>query len=180
MTEKELYTLKYPIGEFITPKVITKKDIENWINTIESLPQSIIALTKNLNEVELKYKYRPQGWTIQQVVHHCADSHINSLLRFKLTLTEDSPIIKPYLEDKFAHLIDYNEPIDSSISILIGVHKKLGVLLKSLTEQQLKLEFVHPEHGKRFSLEETIGIYAWHSNHHVSHIKQALKFKSLY
>ncbi|WP_299102617.1 YfiT family bacillithiol transferase [uncultured Winogradskyella sp.] len=177
MTEKELHQLKYPIGEFSKPDVITFKEIEHWIASIETLPKSIISITEDLSEAELNYIYRPGGWNIKQVVHHCADSHINSLLRFKLTLTEDSPTIRPYFEDRFAELIDYNEPIDSSISILIGVHKKLGILLKNLSKEELKLEFIHPEHGKRFSLAETIGIYAWHSNHHLAHIKQALKFK---
>jgi hypothetical protein len=102
------------------------------------------------------------------------------MLRFKLALTEDTPSIRPYFEDRFAKLIDYDEPIDASISILKGVHKKLGVLLKNLSQDDLKREFIHPEHGKRFSLEETIGVYAWHSNHHLAHIKQALNFKEKY
>lgn len=180
MTTQELHKLKFPIGEFQKPKTITKEHFDNWIQSIETLPQSIISLTSNLNETELNYNYRPNGWTIQQVVHHCADSHINSLLRFKLALTENSPVIKPYFEDRFAELIDYSEPIDASISILVGVHKKLGILLKNLNQDELKLEFIHPEHGKRFSLEETIGVYAWHSNHHLEHIKQALKYKDTF
>ena len=174
MTEEELNKLKFPIGEFNKPTAINEDIIKSWIVSIEALPQSIIELTKNLNEKELNYKYRPNGWTIKQVVHHCADSHINSLLRFKLALTEKSPTIKPYFEDRFADLVDYSEPIEASISILIGVHKKLGTLLKNLNQEELKLEFIHPEHGKRFTLEETIGTYAWHSNHHLAHIKQAL------
>ena len=180
MTDKELHQLKFPIGEFEKPEIITNAQIKTWITSIETLPKSIIELTKNLNENELNYKYRPNGWSIKQVVHHCADSHINSLLRFKLALTEDSPTIKPYYENRFAELIDYTEPIEDSISILIGIHKKLAVLLRTLNQEELKLEFIHPEHGKRFTLEETIGIYAWHSNHHLAHIKQALKFKELF
>jgi len=177
MTEQDLYKLKFPIGEFQKPKEITDQHIKKWITAIETLPQSVISITKNLNEKELNYKYRPGGWSIKQVVHHCADSHINSIIRFKLGLTEDTPTIRPYFEDRFAKLIDYNQPIDSAISILTGIHKKLGVLLKSFSEEDLKREFVHPEHGKHFSLAETIGIYAWHSNHHLAHIDQALKFK---
>ena len=180
MTEQELYKLKFPIGEFVKPEIITKQHINKWITSIEALPQSIISVTKNLSEVELNFKYRPKGWTIKQVVHHFADSHINSLLRFKLALTEDIPTIKPYFEDRFAELKDYSEPIDDAIIILKGVHKKLGVLLKNLSQEELKLEFVHPEHGKHFTLEETIGVYAWHSNHHLAHIEQALKFNGKY
>jgi len=177
MTPQELYKLKFPIGEFIKPEVITKQHIEGWVTNIEALPQSIILVTKGLNEKELNYKYRPNGWTIKQVVHHCADSHINSLIRFKLALTENNPTIRPYFEDRFATLNDYSESIDAPISILIGVHKKLGILLKNLSQEELKREFIHPEHGKRFSIEETIGVYAWHSNHHLAHIQQALEFK---
>jgi len=180
MTEKELQKLKFPIGEFQKPEVINAQHIESWIQSIETLPKSIISLTSNLNEIELNNKYRPNGWTVKQVVHHCADSHINSLLRFKLALTENNPTIKPYFEDRFAELIDYSEPMEASISILVGVHKKLGILLKNLNDQELKREFIHPEHGKRFSLEETIGMYAWHSNHHLAHMKQALHYKGLF
>lgn len=177
MTEQDLYKLRFPIGEFKKPETITKQHIEAWITAIETLPQSIISVTKNLSEKELNYKYRPNGWTIKQVVHHCADSHINSLLRFKLALTETTPTIRPYFEDRFAELHDYKESIDASISILLGVHKKLGILLKDLNTEELKREFIHPEHGKHFTIEETIGVYAWHSNHHLAHIKQALKHK---
>lgn len=177
MTEQDLYKLRFPIGEFEKPKTITKQHISEWITSIEALPQSIISVTKNLSEEKLNYKYRPEGWNIKQVVHHCADSHINSIIRFKLGLTENTPTIRPYFEDRFAKLVDYNEPIDTAISILTGVHKKLGVLLKNLNDDELKREFVHPEYGKHFSLEETIGVYAWHSNHHLAHIRQALNYK---
>jgi hypothetical protein len=177
MTEDELYKLRFPIGEFKKPKRITQKHLEHWTKSIETLPQRITSVTNNLNDNALNYKYRPYGWTIKQVVHHCADSHVNSLLRFKLALTEDTPTIKPYFEDRFAKLIDYSESIEASISILQGVHKKLGVLIKGFTEADLKRTFIHPEHGKKISLEETIGIYAWHSNHHFAHIEQALHYK---
>ncbi len=177
MTEKELYRLRFPIGEFNTPENITKVHLQDWIQSIESLPQRIQELSKNLSEDELNYKYRPDGWTIKQVIHHCADSHMNSIIRFKLALTEESPIIRPYFEDRFAKLTDYNEPISDAISILNGVHSKLSILLKGLDDNQLKREFIHPEHNQRFSIAETIGVYAWHSNHHYAHIKQALESK---
>jgi hypothetical protein len=177
MTEQDLYKLRFPIGEFEKPEEITQQYLDEWIASIEALPESIISVTNTLSEIELNYKYRPDGWTIKQVVHHCADSHINSIIRFKLALTEDTPTIRPYFEDRFAELNDYSETIDTSVSILNGVHKKLGILLKNLNQEDLKREFVHPEHGKHFSVEETIGVYAWHSNHHLAHIKQALNYK---
>ena len=180
MTDQELYQLKFPIGEFKKPEHITKEQLEEWINIIEDFPKRIKAITKTLSDDELGYKYRPEGWSIRQVVHHCADSHINSIVRFKLAKTEDKPTIRPYFEDRFARLVDYNEPLKDSIAILEGVHIKLGLLLRSFDPSDLKREFVHPEHGKVFSIEETIGVYAWHSNHHYAHIEQALKFKDMY
>lgn len=177
MTHNDLTKLKYPIGEFKKPEIISSVQIGNWISDIEKFPERIISEIKNLSRDELNYCYRPNGWTIKQVVHHCADSHINSLTRFKLTLTEDKPTIKPYFEDRWAQLIDYEKPIASSISILEGVHIKLGILLRGLSESDLQKDYTHPEHNKNFSLEETIGMYAWHSNHHLAHIKQALYFK---
>ncbi|WP_411895947.1 YfiT family bacillithiol transferase [Winogradskyella sp. A2] len=180
MTEQELHNLKFPIGEFEKPQEITTNHLENWITSIKELPNGINTITKDLSDKELNYKYRPNGWTIRQVVHHCADSHINSITRFKLALTEDKPTIRPYFEDRFALLSDYQEPLNDAISILIGVHNKLGILLNSLSEEELKREFIHPENGKIYTIEETIGVYAWHSNHHLAHIKQALSSKGKY
>ncbi len=177
MTTPSLDQLRFPIGEFEKPNTITPNHIDEWINTIENFPKRIKAITSGLSEEELNYRYRPDGWTIKQVVHHCADSHINSIIRFKLALTEDSPTIRPYFEDRWANLVDYSHDIQLSITILEGVHAKLGILLRRLNSEELKREFIHPEHGKRFSLEETIGVYAWHSNHHYAHIEQALKHK---
>ena len=177
MTKAELYKLRFPIGEFKKPAHITEQHLQEWINTIETFPERIISITNNLSDKELNYKYRPEGWTIRQVVHHCADSHINSIIRFKLALTEDIPTIKPYFEDRFAKLIDYSEPLDDTIAILKGVHNKLGKLLRNFSDKELKRTFIHPEHGKQFSLDETIGMYAWHSDHHFAHIEQAVHFK---
>lgn len=177
MNNDKLYDLKYPIGGFDVPQLISKEQINVWISNIENLPSLVEQETKNLTENELNYQYRPNGWTIKQVVHHCADSHINSIIRFKLALTEDSPTIRPYFEDRWATLVDYKENIESAIYILKGVHKKLGLLLRNLSDADLKRNFIHPEHGKSFTIEETIGTYAWHSNHHLAHIKQALKYK---
>lgn len=178
MTAENLYHLKYPIGEFVKPTIITIVQINEWIETIEQLPIIITELTKDLTIEQLNWPYRPDGWTIKQVVHHLADSHINSIIRFKLALTEDTPTIKPYFEDRWANLIDANDNnLENTLSLLKGLHTKLGMLLRSLTKDDLKREFIHPEHGKQFSLEETIGVYAWHSKHHVAHINQALTHK---
>ncbi|MEM9681131.1 MAG: YfiT family bacillithiol transferase [Bacteroidota bacterium] len=180
MTEEELYRLRYPIGQFNMPDDITKEYINQWIRTIEDFPKAIETITSDLSEEELNYRYRPAGWTIRQVIHHCADSHMNSIIRFKLAMTEESPTIRPYFEDRWAQLTDYSEDISYALSILKGVHAKLAILMRSFNDADLKREFIHPEHGKRFSLEETIGTYAWHSNHHLAHIKQAMKHKGIF
>lgn len=178
ITEIELNKLKYPIGQFDKPKIISENNIESWITDIESFPFALEKLTQNLSIEQLSWRYRPDGWMIKQVVHHCADSHINSLIRFKLALTEKSPVIRPYHEDKWAELHDsLDDDLYESIALLTSLHRKWVKLLRSLSNANLKEEFVHPEHGQRFSLEENIGVYAWHSNHHLEHIRQALKFE---
>lgn len=177
MTEQEFNKLRFPIGEFEKPENITSNHISKWIDDILELPVSIVNITSTLSDEELNYKYRPEGWTIRQVVHHCADSHINSITRFKLALTEHRPKIRPYFEDRFAKLPDYEEPLDSSYDILKGVHHKLGILLRSLNDLELKREFLHPEYKRTYTIGEAIGVYAWHSNHHLAHIKQALEYK---
>ena len=178
MSSQNLEQLKYPIGKFTKPDIISESLVLEWIETIEGLPEILYKLTKNLTIEQLNCPYRPNSWNIKQVVHHLADSHMNSMIRFKLTMTEDAPTIKPYHEDRWARLIDGNDSdLRHTLSLLKGLHAKMGTLLRSFTKADLKREFIHPEHGRRFSLEETIGIYAWHSKHHVAHIEQALKYK---
>ena len=170
--------MKYPIGKFKSPEIIDSEHIKAWISEIDSFTSRIKGLTEKLSEEDLKLKYRPEGWTIHQIVHHCADSHMNSFIRFKLSMTEDTPTIKPYYEGKWADMPDYSlAPIKESIKIIEGLHVRWVILLKSLNLKDLKKEFIHPEHGIRFTLGENIGIYAWHSNHHLAHVKLALKNK---
>lgn len=176
-----LEQLKFPIGTYIPPKSYTIEIIAQWILDIESFPAKAEELTNGLSVEQLNWKYRPNGWTVKQVVHHCADSHMNSLIRFKLALTEDSPKIRPYYEDKWAELSDgVSNDISDSILLLKGLHAKWVNLLKSLTKEDLLLEFVHPEHGKKFTLQETIGNYAWHCNHHLAHMVVALDGEGKY
>jgi hypothetical protein len=167
--------LRFPIGEFTAPEPITQEQIDDWIDEIASFPARLKELTHNLSDVELSWRYRPDGWNIKQVIHHCADSHMNSFIRFKLSLTEDTPIIKPYFEDKWAGMPDTTDAnVSASIKLIEGLHARWVILLKSLKADELKKEFIHPEHGKRFSVAENIGVYAWHSNHHLAHIRLAL------
>lgn len=168
--------LKFPIGKFEKPDLITKQMLNNWISDISSFPERIKNEVCGLTDVQLDTKYRPNGWTIRQVVHHCADSHMNSFIRFKLALTENSPTIKPYFEERWAELPDSkNLSIESSVKIIEGLHERWSFMLKNLSENDFQKTFIHPEHGKSFRLDENIGIYAWHCNHHLAHITECKK-----
>jgi hypothetical protein len=168
--------LKYPIGKFDKPTIITKDILNKWISDISTFHNRLSNEVSSLTDEQLDTQYRPNGWTIRQVVHHCADSHMNSLTRLKLTLTEDKPTIKPYFEDHWADLPDTKSmPIQPSLQMIEGIHERWVVLLNNLTDDQLEREFVHPEHGKTFRVDENIGIYAWHCNHHLAHIKETKK-----
>lgn len=168
---------KFPIDVFIKPNVITKPIITDWIKIIATFPIEVKKATQSLSDTQLDTPYRDGGWTIRQVVHHCADSHMNSFIRFKLALTEENPTIKPYFEDCWATFPDYTlHSIESSIKILEGLHSRWETLLLHLDEIQLNRIFTHPEHGIQITLAENIGIYAWHCKHHLAHIV-ALKQK---
>lgn len=167
--------LRFPIGRFNKPEPINQNHIIQWIDEIDSFPQKLSHRTKNLSVDQLNLTYRPEGWTVKQVVHHCADSHMNSIIRFKLALTEDDPEIRPYYENRWAELVDgKDDDIEDSLQLITAVHGKWVKLMNGLSAEDMKREFVHPEHGQRFSIAENIGIYAWHCNHHLAHIELAL------
>jgi hypothetical protein len=177
----DIEKLKFPIGEHIPTKNPSKTTLANWIATIESFPADLENLLATVTIEQLNWKYRPQGWTVKQVVHHCADSHMNSLIRFKLALTEDTPTIRPYFEDKWAFLADsQRDEIDDSLLLLKGLHKKWTFMLRNLNSEQLKLEFIHPASGAKVNLAENIGIYAWHCEHHLAHIKNGINSLGTY
>jgi hypothetical protein len=179
MLEQDLEILRFPIGRFKKPDIISKELIELWIGDIESFPARLKQEVVDLNEEQLNTPYREMGWTTRQVVHHCADSHMNSLTRFKLALTEEKPTIKPYWEERWAELADSKTmPIAPSLQMLEGIHARWTVLLNSFAEQDYSKSFVHPEHGKEFRLDEIIGVYAWHCNHHLAHITELKKRKN--
>lgn len=167
--------LKYPIGKFQKPTLIDKRNIENWISIIEDFPKKLNIEINNLEEKDFEKQYRPNGWTVRQIINHCADSHMNSLIRFKLALTEQRPVIKPYLEDLWAELSDTKViPVKSSLMILEGLHERWVYLLNSLSNEDLERQFEHPETGELISLKMNLGIYAWHCEHHLAHIKNAI------
>ena len=128
-----------------------------------------------LTDTQLDTPYRPQGWTVRQVVHHLPDSHLNSFLRFKWTLTEERPVIKPYDEQAAARLPDYHEvPIEHSLDLLDALHVRWVGLVRCLSWQQLQREFIHPEFDTTSTLAATVGAYAWHGRHHLTHIERLL------
>ncbi len=168
--------LRFPIGEMPSEKHPTSAQLEQWILTIEQFPSTLQEVVKDLSVDQLNWCYRAGGWSIKQLVHHCADSHMNSFIRFKLALTEEVPAIKPYFEDRWAELSDsLDDNIEDSLLLLRALHRKWVKLLKSLSQEELNRTFVHPEHGTSFSLVENIGIYAWHCNHHLAHVRLAIE-----
>ena len=171
-------TLKYPIGKPKTPTKIEPTHIERWIQAIRVFPSLVTKEVTPLTDKELQYKYRLEGWTIQQVVGHCIDSHMNSMIRFKLALTEDNPTIKPYDEARWASLNDtVNYSIQNSTKLLSGIHQRWVFLLEQLETLQLQRTYIHPEGNERVSLQESLAIYAWDCNHHLQHIINAKAFK---
>jgi uncharacterized damage-inducible protein DinB len=166
----DIEKLKYPIGRYQLEDIIDKDSINNWIKEIESLPEKLIAAVRGLNKEQLQTPYRPEGWTVQQVVHHIADSHMNSYIRFKLALTENKPIVKPYDQKLWAELADTKlVDVKVSLDLIKSLHIRWTTLLYQLTEEELEKEYLHPESGMK-NLKETICHYAWHGNHHLAHI----------
>ncbi|KYG31760.1 YfiT family bacillithiol transferase [Alkalihalobacillus trypoxylicola] len=169
--------LKYPVGKFEFNHEITNRVTEDWINEIEALPNLLRGAVKNLDNEQLDTPYRLEGWTVRQVIHHLADSHMNAYVRFKWALTEEKPVIKPYDETEWAELYDYKLPIDISLSLLEALHKRWTHLLLSLTPADMEKTFMHPESGE-VSVGKNIGIYAWHGRHHLAHITSLCKRKN--
>jgi hypothetical protein len=172
MEDAALEALRYPIGHFVRPARITDLLVRDWIAQIEALPVNLKDLVAPFTEKQLDTPYRPQGWTVRQVIHHLADSHHHSYIRFKWALTEDRPLIKPYLEKEWAELSDSQiGPIDLSLNHLEAVHAKLVYLLNGLSREQWLRTFIHPDGNRESTLEENAGRYAWHGNHHLAHIQ---------
>jgi len=166
----DLEKLKYPIGRYQVEDKIDKAAIDQFIKEIELLPERLADAVRGLNLQQLQTTYRQDGWTIQQVVHHIADSHMNAYIRFKLALTENKPIVKPYDEKLWAELPDAKlVDINVSLSFIESLHKRWVILLKQLKTKEMDKEFLHPESGMK-NLKETLCLYAWHSNHHLAHI----------
>jgi DinB superfamily len=163
--------LRYPIGKFKFPDAVSPEDRAKFVEQIAEAPAKMKAAVAGLSDKQLDTPYRPSGWTIRQVVHHVPDSHLNSYVRFRLALTEEDPPIKAYHEDRWAELSDARTaPVEASLILLESLHRRWGALLSSLTDQDWKRTFRHPELGP-VSLEKNAALYAWHGQHHVAHIR---------
>lgn len=163
--------VRYPIGKY-EPQPYSAELKTKWLNDIKFLPNNIELAIQNFDEHQLDTPYREGGWTIKQLVHHVADSHMNAYIRFKLGFTEDNPPIKPYEEKDWANLADvFTVPVNVSVTLLHALHRRWSVFLESINEEQFTNKTVfHPEHNKQMSLWFLLGMYAWHSRHHLAHI----------
>lgn len=162
--------LRYPIGEFKFESPLTDDQRRAFLDRIEETPERMRAAVAGLTEEQLNTPYRPEGWTVRQVVHHVPESHLNSYIRFKLAITEDEPTIKPYDEASWAKLDDAQQaPIELSLDLLEALHKRWMWFLRSLKPGDYQRSFRHPEIGI-VSVDKNIALYAWHGQHHVAHI----------
>ena len=148
---------------------MTAATILEHVHTVKELPAAIRAAVSGLTEPQLDTPYRPGGWTVRQVVHHLADSHLHAFIRLKWALTEDTPTIKPYDERVWAELPDSAMDVSTSLAILDGLHARWAALYLGMTEAQFSRAFTHPARG-RLTLDQHLHIYAWHSQHHVAHV----------
>lgn len=166
------YTKQYPVGKFIFQSSYTEADLQSWIDTIEEFPALLEAEVQDLTEEQLNTPYRDGGWTVRQVIHHLADSHMNSFCRFKLALTEENPTVKPYHEELWAELPDgKSAPIADSMAIIHAVHRRWVLLMRSMKIEDFQKTFYHPERKQSIALDFNVGLYAWHSRHHLGHVQ---------
>jgi len=161
---------RYPIGKFTRPELVDAHQRRGSIATLAALPENLRAALYGLNEGQIHTPYREGGWTVRQLVHHVADSHMNAYVRTRLALTEAWPTIKPYDEKLWAELPDTMRlPVNISLELLESLHRRWVALLESLSEEQWKRGYIHPESGQH-TLEQVVALYDWHSRHHVAHI----------
>jgi len=166
----DLELLRYPTGRYES-KPFSEQQKEAWLNDIKFLPQLLENAIENLDETQLQTPYRDGGWTVQQVVHHVADSHMNAFCRFRLGLTEDNPTIRPYNEADWALLSDVQRvPVNVSITLLYSLHTRWYAMLGDMRSKEWERKIFHPEASKEMTLWYLLGMYAWHGRHHVAHI----------
>ena len=160
--------LRYPIGPFEASPAADRR--QQSIADVAALPQRLSDAIEGLNDRQLDTPYRPDGWTVRQVVHHIADSHMNALIRLKLALTQEQPRVSAYDENAFATLPDVRLPVDVSLELVRSLHARWVAVYAGMTEDQWSHTFIHPEYPEPQSLDRQVQLYGWHSRHHVAHI----------
>ena len=164
--------LRYPVGRYQRPTNLTPDQRRAAIDSIAGAPARMRAAVRGLDDAQLDTPYRPEGWTVRQLVHHVPDSHVNSYTRFKLALTEDTPTIKPYDEAAWAQLDDSRTtPIETSLAMLDALHERWVHLLHAMTPNDFERRINHPENGT-MTLDQLLALYEWHGRHHVAHITE--------
>ena len=162
--------LRYPIGKLVRKPQLTAEERSSAIDAIADAPRALRTAVANLSDAQLDTPYRPDGWTVRQVVHHVADSHMNAYIRFRFALTEDNPAIKPYDEATWAELEDARTmPVDVSLDLLDRMHARLVTLLRSLHEGEFQRSLNHSQNGP-MTVDALLGMYSWHGRHHVAHV----------
>ncbi|MGH9475809.1 MAG: YfiT family bacillithiol transferase [Terriglobales bacterium] len=164
---------RYPVGRFQAPPSVTASDRAAHIATLAAMPAELRALVEPLAPADLDRRYREGGWTVRQLVHHLADSHMNAYIRMKFVLAEDAPTVKVYDEAVWAELPDVAAPVGASLVLLEGLHQRWVVLLRALPEAAFQRTMNHPEWGL-VPLDQTLALYSWHARHHTAHIRLAL------
>lgn len=162
--------IRYPIGKFESKNSLSDSERRECIRHIAEAPTKLRAAVHNLTIEQLNTPYRPDGWTVKQVVHHVADSHMNAYIRFKLAITEQEPAIKTYAENLWAELPDArNAPIETSLQLIESLHHRWVMFLESLSSADFSHTFRHPDRGI-MTLDQLLPLYAWHGRHHIAHI----------
>lgn len=169
MTTTPPTDLAYPIGKFQRPTALTADDRATAIAHFSALPGELRGALLGLGEAQLDTPYRPGGWSVRQVVHHLADSHLNALVRVKLALTEENPVIKPYDEKRWAELADSRLPVAPSLAIVEGVHARLVALLSAMPAEAFARPVLHPVSGPQ-TIDTVVALYSWHGRHHLAQI----------
>ncbi|MGH9402300.1 MAG: YfiT family bacillithiol transferase [Terriglobia bacterium] len=161
---------RYPVGKFKPEGKLTYAQREHLMGELADAPARLRAAVAGLSDAQLDTPYREGGWTVRQVAHHLADSHLNAYVRVRLALTENAPTIKPYDQTRWAELADARTaPVEPSLVIFESLHQRLVLLLKSLEAADFERTLLHPERGA-MTIDHNLAMYAWHARHHVAHI----------
>ena len=175
MDEATLERLRFPIGKFQWVDGLSDDEIQLYTQQIRNFPTQLEGQIQSLQPEDFQKPYRPGGWKIGQLIHHLADSHIHVYVRFKLALTQDTPAILDYDQDRWAEMPDaIGQEVESSMSILKGIHHRWADLIETLDSKQFERQYFHPTRNKHYPLGTVLALYAWHGLHHLAHIQNAL------